>query len=66
MILTGDPIDADEADRIGLVNRLYPTETLVPEAMELAARIAKRGPLAVQAARRAVLAGLSLDPQRCA
>jgi enoyl-CoA hydratase/carnithine racemase len=61
MILTGDPINASEAHRIGLVNRLHMSETLVPEALKLAARIAKRGPLAVRAARRAVVNGLGSD-----
>lgn len=59
MILTGDPIDADTALRIGLVNRVVPAERLIEEAFALAQRIARRGPLAVQAARRAVLEGLS-------
>lgn len=58
MILTGDPIDAAEAYRLGLVNRVVPLDDLVPEAMRLAHRIAERGPLAVAAARRAILDGL--------
>jgi enoyl-CoA hydratase/carnithine racemase len=63
MILTGDPIDAAEAYRLGLVNRVVPLEDLRPAAMRLARTIAERGPLAVAAARRAILDGLgaSLD-----
>lgn len=61
MILTGDPIDASEALRIGLVNRIVDLPNLVPSAMELAHRIAARGPLAVRAARRAVYEGLGRD-----
>jgi enoyl-CoA hydratase/carnithine racemase len=58
MILTGDPIDAAEAYRLGLVNRIVPLDELRPAAMRLGHTIAERGPLAVAAARRAVLDGL--------
>jgi enoyl-CoA hydratase/carnithine racemase len=60
MILTGEPIDAQTALRIGLVNRVLPNEQLLDGAMRLAATIASRGPLAVSAARRAILEGLTL------
>jgi enoyl-CoA hydratase len=59
MILSGDPIDAEEALRVGLVNRVLPLEQLLPSARELAKRIASRGPLAVRAAMRSVYAGLA-------
>ena len=58
MILTGDPIDAGEALRVGLVNRIVALEELLPTAHEIAGRIAARGPLAVRAAKRAVIEGL--------
>ena len=61
MILSGDPIDAAEAHRIGLVNRLVPLADLRTEAMRLAAVIASRGPLAVRSARASILTGLGLD-----
>jgi enoyl-CoA hydratase/carnithine racemase len=61
MILTGDPIGADEALRVGLVNRIVPMDALLSAAHELAGRIASRGPLAVQAARQAVYEGLGRD-----
>jgi enoyl-CoA hydratase len=54
MILTGDFIDAAEAYRIGLVNRVAPHEELMENAMELAKKIAARPPLAVQYAKEAV------------
>ncbi|MGO8830654.1 MAG: enoyl-CoA hydratase/isomerase family protein [Steroidobacteraceae bacterium] len=60
MILTGEPIEAQTALRIGLVNRVLPTDELLDGAMRLAAAIASRGPLAVMAARRAILEGLTL------
>ena len=61
MILSGDPIGAEEALRVGLVNRLVPQARLLPVAHELAARIASRGPLAVRAAKQAVYEGLGRD-----
>jgi enoyl-CoA hydratase len=54
MILTGDFIDAQEAYRIGLVNRVFSPDDLMKEAVELAKKIAKRPPLAVRYAKEAV------------
>lgn len=54
MILTGDFIDAQEAYRIGLVNKVVPAEKLMEVAMELAQRIASRPPLAGRYAKEAV------------
>ena len=42
LAFTGDPITADEAHRIGLVNRVHSAEDLVPQAMNVAARLAAR------------------------
>nr|WP_255426171.1 enoyl-CoA hydratase-related protein [Pseudonocardia sp. C8] len=61
MILTGDPIDAAEAHRVGLVNRIVPLPELRSTAVALAHTIAERGPIAVRAARAAVLDGLGQD-----
>jgi enoyl-CoA hydratase/carnithine racemase len=58
MILTGEPISAEQALRWGLVNRIVPSDRLVPEAITLASTIAARGPLAVSAARAAIFQGL--------
>jgi E-phenylitaconyl-CoA hydratase len=60
MILTGDSIDAEEAYRIGLVNKVVPQDQLLPEAMRLAERISRNAPLAVRAAKEAVYRGLDL------
>ncbi len=51
LILTGNTIDAAEADRIGLVNRVVPHDELMTVAKELAGRIAKNPPLAVKMAK---------------
>jgi enoyl-CoA hydratase/carnithine racemase len=60
MILTAEPIDAREALRLGLVNAVVPGPEVVPAARRLAEKLCQRGPLAVRAAKEAVLRGLSL------
>jgi enoyl-CoA hydratase/carnithine racemase len=54
MLLTGDPIDADRAYEIGLVNEVVPADRLTRRVQELAERIAANAPLSVQAAKRTV------------
>lgn len=58
MILTGEPLSAAEAFAYGLVNRVVPVERLLAEALDLAALIASRPPLAVRLAREALRYGL--------
>jgi enoyl-CoA hydratase/carnithine racemase len=60
MILTAQPIDAQRAYQVGLVNRVVPAARLMDEALALARWIARNGPLAVQAARAALYRGLHL------
>lgn len=48
MVLTGDIFSAQEAERIGLVNKVVPPDELEAATMELAAKIAHKSPLAVQ------------------
>ncbi|MFC2167922.1 enoyl-CoA hydratase/isomerase family protein [Acidobacteriota bacterium] len=54
MVLSGDFIDAQEAYRTGLANRVVPHEELMDKTLELANKIASRPPLAVQFAKEAV------------
>ena len=56
MILTGASIDAQTAARYGLVGRVVPADATVDAALELAARVAAMPPLAIRAAKVAVLA----------
>mgnify|MGYP001388255063 CR=1 FL=1 len=58
LMLTGEQIDAAEALRLGLVNRVVPLPELMSSASQLAETILQRGPLAVRAVKRAVLQGL--------
>jgi enoyl-CoA hydratase/carnithine racemase len=60
MILTGRIINAEEALRFGLVNKVVPLAELVPAAKEMAAGICDLGPLAVRTAKEAMIRGMSL------
>jgi enoyl-CoA hydratase len=56
LILTGDPLGAQRAYDLGMVNRLVDSDAVVTTAVELAGKIAASAPLAVWASRRVVLA----------
>jgi enoyl-CoA hydratase/carnithine racemase len=60
MILTAERIDAQEALRIGLVNRVVPLNEVLAEALRTAEKICRNAPLAVRAAKEAVYRGLDL------
>ncbi|PCC67372.1 short chain enoyl-CoA hydratase [Nannocystis exedens] len=60
LCLTGDTIDAAEAARIGLVNRVLPAAELLPAALATARKIAEMGPVAVAEAKRVLHAGAGL------
>lgn len=60
MILMAQTIDAAEAYRLGLVNKVVPLPELMPAAREWAQALCERGPLAVRAAKEAVIRGLTM------
>jgi enoyl-CoA hydratase len=55
MILTGRSISAEEAFRIGLVNKIVPVESLMDEAKKIAREIASKPPISVRAAKEAIV-----------
>jgi enoyl-CoA hydratase len=55
MVLTGEFISASDAQQFGLVNRVVPAELLLEEAKGLAKKIAAKPPLAIKAAKEAIL-----------
>jgi enoyl-CoA hydratase/carnithine racemase len=56
LVLTGRRFDAEEAERLGVVNHVAGKKDWLSAAMELAERVASRPPLAVKLAKQAVLA----------
>jgi enoyl-CoA hydratase len=60
MILTGTRIDAREALRIGLVERVVPSADVLTAAQELARTLAQKAPVALRYAKEAVVKGLEL------
>ena len=62
LLLIGEPIDAQRAYEIGLVNRVVAADELLPTALDLAARICKNGPLAVRTSKQIAVRSLGLEP----
>ena len=60
ILITGDFVEAEEALRIGLVNKVVPKDQLMTAAEELAVRICENGPLAVQAVKEAAYRGVRM------
>jgi enoyl-CoA hydratase len=61
LALTGDPIDAERAFTLGLVNRVVPRHQLMDEALVLAERIAENAPLAVRYSKSVILRAVDAD-----
>jgi enoyl-CoA hydratase/carnithine racemase len=61
MLFTGKTIDAGEAYRIGLVNKIVPLEQLMTEAMKMAERICEAAPLAVRSAKECMVRGMNMS-----
>ena len=60
ILMTGDLISAQEAFRIGLVNRVVSLAELMPTAFSIANRINENGPLAVRAVKEAAYKGIQM------
>ena len=60
IMLSARNVKAEEAERIGLVNRVVPQAELLDEAIKLAQAILRNGPLAVEAALECVVRGMQL------
>jgi len=61
LLFTGDTIDAAEAYRIGLVNRVLPREELMEAAKALAEKIMSRAPRAIEFCKAAINEGMDTD-----
>src|SRR6201992_1398336 len=66
IMLTGDFFDAYEAERIGLVNRVYPAEELMNEALALADRMASNSPFRLTRTRRVLMTNVDAGSLRSA
>ncbi|BBZ04801.1 hypothetical protein MCHIJ_42380 [Mycolicibacterium chitae] len=66
MLFTGEPIDAFDAEALGMVNRVVPRADLESETLALAERIAARPSFGIRLAKRAVNNALDLQGQRAA
>ena len=61
LVYTGDIIRAEEADRLGLVNRVVPMDELMPAAKELARKIAAKSAAALKLAKTAINRGMQTN-----
>ncbi|MBM4237098.1 MAG: crotonase, partial [Euryarchaeota archaeon] len=61
LILTGDMVSAEDALRIGLVNKVVPPDRLMEEAKAMAKTIASRGQLAIRMAKQLINEGMNVD-----
>ena len=63
MMITGDMIDADEALRIGLVNKVVPHEKLEESTREYAFTLAKGAPIPIRLIKKAIFSGANTTVQ---
>jgi enoyl-CoA hydratase len=61
LIFSAEMIDAQEALRIGLADRVYPADELLGKAEELAKTIMSKGPISVRMAKASINIGVNLD-----
>lgn len=64
LIFTGDVIDAREAERIGLVNKVVSQDGLMDAVKDMAKKIMAKGPLSVRLAKEAINAGTEMDLEK--
>jgi enoyl-CoA hydratase len=64
LIFTGEMIEASEAYRLGLVDRVYPAAELLPAARALAKTLATKAPVAIALAKQAIDQGLETNLER--
>jgi enoyl-CoA hydratase len=60
MLLTGDPVTSEDAERWGLVNRVVPADDVLPTALALAEKIAANAPLSVRRMKETAVKGVDL------
>jgi len=61
MLFTGEPIDATGALKLGLINKVVPLAELISAAEEMAQKLCNMGPLALKAAKEAMVKGLDME-----
>ncbi len=61
MLFTGHPISAEEAERLGLINKVVPSERLAEEALSLAKHIAQASPLTLALGKKSFYRQIELD-----
>ena len=61
LVLVAEPVDAEDASRIGLVNRVFAPEDLLPAAIEACEAVAARGPVATRLAKEVMQQGQDAD-----
>jgi enoyl-CoA hydratase len=61
LIFTGDMIDAKEAERIGMVDKVVPAENLDSAALDFAKKLAKGAPMAIGLSKKAINTALDTD-----
>jgi len=64
MLLTGEPIDAERAATVGLINEVVPAATALRRALALAHRVAQNAPLAVRATKAVALQSADWKPEQ--
>lgn len=61
LLLGGEPVDAQEARELGIVNRVYADDELLDQTLEFARRLAGKSPVALRMIKRATIQSLRLD-----